>query len=146
MKLSFTTIVAFATPLYAQSLTPAPTKTDNWGPPWATSDAAKWSSIYASLVSDGKIPSTLTAAPWPTDGYGPGAGWGPGGGGRGPGGPGGHWGGTCIRPHLSHFLYDDLTPNRTQRSWSLGIFQLRPLLRLVDTFRLAQRALDSLVG
>jgi hypothetical protein len=100
MKFGFTALVALAAPVFAQSTTPAPTTTNNWvGPPWATTDAAKWSSIYNSLVSDGKIPSTLTAAPWPTDGWGPGSGpWGPGGGRGpgGPGGPGGHWGGTYM--------------------------------------------------
>ena len=67
-------------------------------------DAGRWSSIYESLLSAGKIPSTLTAAPWPTGPYGPGQGpypgpggpFGPGGPGRGgkpgAGGPGG-WGG-----------------------------------------------------
>jgi hypothetical protein len=107
MRLTLATIVAFAGPILAQSITPAATTTndDFAGPPWATSDPAKWSSIYNSLVSEGRIPSTLTAAPWPTDGYGPGGGWGPGGGGRGPGGgpggPGGHWGGKSSFMLLS---------------------------------------------
>jgi hypothetical protein len=98
MKFGIAALLALAVPVFSQSITPAPTKTAAWGPPWATSDAAKWSSLYDSLVSDGRIPSTLTAAPWPTDGWGPGGGqWGPGG--RGPGGPGpagGHWGGTSC--------------------------------------------------
>jgi hypothetical protein len=97
MRLTFAALVAIAAPIFAQSTTPAPTTTDGWfGPPWATSDPAKWSSIYNSLVSEGKIPSTLTAPPWPTGSWGPGSGpWGPGGPGPGPGGPGGrHWGGT----------------------------------------------------
>jgi hypothetical protein len=95
MKFTLTAFLALVAPVFTQSVTPAPTKTNDWfGPPWATSDVAKWSSIYNSLVSDGRIPSTLTAAPWSTDGWGPGGGqWGPGVG-RGPGGPpGGHWGG-----------------------------------------------------
>lgn len=112
MKLSLSSLLVFATPLLAQTVTPppAPTKTnDNWGPPWASNDPGKWSSIYNSLVSDGIIPSTLTVAPWPTSGWGPGSGpWGPGWGpgGRGPGGPGGpggsgHWGGTLTISFLS---------------------------------------------
>jgi type II secretory pathway pseudopilin PulG len=97
-------LAVFAAPILAQSTTPAPTPTTNewWGagPPWATTDPAKWSSIYNSLVSEGRIPSTLTAAPWPTGGWGPGGGpgggpWGPGGGRGGPPG-GGHWGGTYM--------------------------------------------------
>jgi hypothetical protein len=112
MKITLTTITALVAPIIAQSTTPAPTTTDAWygsGPPWASSDPAKWSSIYNSLLSEGKIPSTLTAAPWPTGSWGPGQGpWGgpgnhdgPGGHGGpgGPGGPGGrHWGGT-LSPH-----------------------------------------------
>jgi len=96
MKFTFTTITALIAPILGQSITPAPTSTDPWygsGPPWASSDPGKWSSIYESLLSAGKIPSTLTAAPWPTGSYGPGQGpWGPGGP-HGPGGPGRHWGG-----------------------------------------------------
>ncbi|CAN9195648.1 unnamed protein product [Alternaria alternata] len=98
MKFTLTAITALVAPIVAQSTTPAPTSTDPWygsGPPWASSDPAKWSSIYESLLSEGKIPSTLTAAPWPTGSYGPGQGpWGPGGP-HGPGGSGGpgHWGG-----------------------------------------------------
>lgn len=112
MRLSLTTLLAFVAPIFSQSITPAPTPTDNWwglGPPWATSDPAKWSSIYNSLVSAGYIPSTLTAAPWPTDGsWGPGGGWGPAGGNWGPGnhgGPGGpgRWGGNFKDP-LNNFL------------------------------------------
>jgi hypothetical protein len=102
MKLQLPTIIlSLAAPLLAQTITPTPTSNGFWaaGPPWATSDPAKWSSVYASLVSDGRIPSTLTAAPWPTDGWGPGGGWGgPGGHGGPPGG--GHWGGTFL--HLSY--------------------------------------------
>jgi hypothetical protein len=104
MKLNLAAIMAVATPILAQSVTPAPTTTNNnnWGPPWAPSNIPKWSSIYNGLVSDGFIPSTLTAAPWPTDGYGPGAGWGPGGGNRG---PGGQWGGMSTHdPSLSRLL------------------------------------------
>jgi hypothetical protein len=100
MRLGFTTILAFAAPIFGQSVTPTPTTTDFWGPPWATNDPAKWSSVYNSLVSVGKIPSTLTQAPWQTDGsWGPG--YGPWGGGRGGGGGGGggHWGG---RFHMFH--------------------------------------------
>jgi hypothetical protein len=102
MKFTIAAITALVAPIIAQSITPAPSTAtkgpwfDGNPPPWATSDAAKWSSIYASLVSDGRIPSTLTAAPWPTDGWGPGGGpWGPGGG-RGGGPPGGHWGGMLA--------------------------------------------------
>ncbi|KAH4186109.1 hypothetical protein HBH95_083670 [Parastagonospora nodorum] len=101
MKFSLAAITALATQIFAQSITPAPTPTNNgpWfdgnPPPWATSDAARWSSIYASLVSDGRIPSTLTAAPWPTSGWGPGGGpWGPGNSGK----PGGHWSGPPFGP------------------------------------------------
>jgi hypothetical protein len=94
-----TVIVALVAPILAQTTTPAPTPTNGWwgpGAPWASSDPAKWSSIYNSLVSEGRIPSTLTAAPWPTSGWGPGGGpRGPGGGRGGPPG-GGHWGGTYI--------------------------------------------------
>lgn len=81
MKL-LTTLLALAPLTLAQSVTPAPTTADAWpAPPWATADPAKWSSVYASLVSEGKIPSTLTAPPWPTGSWGPGQGppWGPGG-------------------------------------------------------------------
>jgi hypothetical protein len=90
-------LAALAAPaVLAQTTTQPP-----YTPPWATSDLSKWTSVYNSLVSDGKIPSTLTAAPWPTGSWGPGSGpWGgpggPGGhGSGGPGGPGGpgHWGG-----------------------------------------------------
>lgn len=104
-----TTLTALISPLLAQTITPAPTSTSTaaWyetGPPWASDDPAKWSSIYSSLLSDGKIPSTLTAAPWPTGSWGPGQGpWGgPGfGPGHGPGGgPGGRWGGTFLLPPL----------------------------------------------
>lgn len=107
MRLSFTIVAAaVAAPVLAQSTTPAPsaTTTDDFvGPPWASSDPAKWSSVYNSLVSVGRIPSTLTAAPWPTGSYGPGQGpWGPGGHG-GPGGPGGrHWGGTYLALSFPH--------------------------------------------
>jgi hypothetical protein len=106
MKISFAAMAAFAIPALSQS----PVVT----PPWATSDLAAWSSKYDSLVSDGKIPSTLTTAPWPTGSWGPGSGpwgsgsgpWGSGQNGNGKGGPGGqdghggsgHWGGTL---HLS---------------------------------------------
>lgn len=97
MKFRLAAITSFAAPIIAQSITPAPTPTTNipWldgtPPPWATSDAARWSSIYASLVSASRIPSTLTAAPWPTSGWGPGSGpWGP-----GNNKPGGHWSGKC---------------------------------------------------
>jgi hypothetical protein len=97
MRFTVATITALVAPLVAQSVTPAPTTTDDWygaGAPWASSNSGKWSSVYNSLVSDGKTPSTLTAAPWPTGSYGPGQGpWGPGGHG-GPGG--GHWGGTLF--------------------------------------------------
>ena len=99
MKISFTALAVLAVPAFSQSTTAgplAPVVT----PPWATSDLPKWSSLYNSLVSAGKVPTTLTAAPWPTSGYGPGSGpWGPGNHGDndndGPGsrGPGG-WGGT----------------------------------------------------
>jgi hypothetical protein len=108
--MKFTTpalLLSLAAPLLAQSTTPTPTTNDWWtaGPPWATTDPAKWSSVYASLVSEGRIPSTLTAAPWPTDGWGPGSGpWGPGGGRGGPGGGGpGHWGGT-YSSHITTFF------------------------------------------
>ncbi|PZD24543.1 hypothetical protein A1F96_09268, partial [Pyrenophora tritici-repentis] len=65
-------------------------------------DAGRWSSLYESLRSAGKIPSTLTAAPWPTGSYGPGQGPYPGGPGRGGkpgagGGPGG-WGDPAHPP------------------------------------------------
>jgi hypothetical protein len=115
--MKFTTpaiLLAIAAPLLAQSTTPTPT-TDWWtaGPPWATTDPAKWSSVYASLVSEGRIPSTLTAAPWPTNGWGPGSGpWGPGGGRGGPGGGGpGHWGGTYSSSllHSHHYFLQPLT-------------------------------------
>ncbi|KAF2125505.1 hypothetical protein P153DRAFT_114768 [Dothidotthia symphoricarpi CBS 119687] len=94
MLFSVFSIAALAIPVIAQSTTadPAATITSNGisGPPWATSNP-EWSSIYNSLVSDGKIPSTLTAAPWPTTGYGPGRG--PWGGNWGPQASGGQWGG-----------------------------------------------------
>jgi hypothetical protein len=105
------------------------------GPPWATSDAAKWSSVYNSLASAGRIPSTLTAAPWPTGSWGPGAGpWGPGGG-RGSGGPGGHWGGTYLLIFSSHlpFEHTSHTSPRSLGRWSLWSVQLRALERLVYT-------------
>lgn len=107
MHVTLAFLTALAAPLavvVAQNTTPAPTATSSgaWyetGPPWASDDPAKWSSVYSSLLSDGKIPSTLTAAPWPTGSFGPGQGpWGPGGfhGGGGPGGPGRHWGGKSL--------------------------------------------------
>ena len=95
MKISFAAMAALAVPALSQS----PVVT----PPWATSDLAAWSSKYDSLVSDDKIPSTLTTAPWPTGSWGPGSGpWGSGQNDNGKGGPGGqdghggsgHWGGT----------------------------------------------------
>jgi hypothetical protein len=111
MRFTLATITALVAPLVAQSVTPAPTATDPWygsGPSWASSDPGKWSSIYNSLVSDGRIPSTLTAAPWPTGSYGPGQGpWGPGGHG-GPGG-GGHWGGTFFDLFTHFHLYPVFT-------------------------------------
>ena len=154
MRLGFATIAALAAPILAQSTTPAPT-TDDWrvnGPPWATSDPAKWSSIYNSLLSDGKIPSTLTAAPWPTGSWGPGSGpWGPGHGPGGPGGPGRHWGGTYLSPTIStniQFSNSVLTKAtyRIRRPRTLGFIKLGPLERLVHQIRLAQRSLDCLVG
>ncbi|KAL7775864.1 hypothetical protein CFE70_006276 [Pyrenophora teres f. teres 0-1] len=95
-------------------------------------DAGRWSSIYESLLSAGKIPSTLTAAPWPTGSYGPGQGPypGPGRGGKPGGGPGG-WGANAPRP------------SRRPSLWPL---KLRPLLPMVHPLRLAQRPLDLLVG
>jgi hypothetical protein len=115
MKFTLAAITALVAPIAAQFTTPAPTQTGNWfgpGGPWVTSDPAKWSSIYNSLVSDGRIPSTLTAAPWPTDGWGPGAGWGPGGGRGGGGPPGGHWGGTSIPSSIPHTpLYPSSNPH-----------------------------------
>ncbi|KAE8827893.1 hypothetical protein PTNB85_07076 [Pyrenophora teres f. teres] len=98
----------------------------------APTDAGRWSSIYESLLSAGKIPSTLTAAPWPTGSYGPGQGPypGPGRGGKPGGGPGG-WGANAPRP------------SRRPSLWPL---KLRPLLPMVHPLRLAQRPLDLLVG
>jgi hypothetical protein len=159
MKFTFTTITALVAPILAQSTTPAPTTTDpgdGFGPPWATSDPAKWSSIYQSLVSDGRIPSTLTAAPWPTGSYGPGQGpwgpWGPGGphgpdGPGGPGGPGRYWGGkhSQFYPHIP--ANKTLTQHpRSRRSRPLGHIKLRTIQRLVHTIRLALRPLDRMVG
>lgn len=100
MKFILPTFAALVAPLLAQSITtpPVATSTNDWvGPPWASSDPAKWSSIYSSLVSAGKIPSTLTAAPWATGTWGPGSGpWGGSDGrGGGPGGRGG-WGGMSL--------------------------------------------------
>jgi hypothetical protein len=100
MKISLTALAALAVPALSQSTTAGPL-TPVVTPPWATSDLPRWSSLYNSLISAGKVPTTLTAAPWPTGGYGPGSGpWGPGHdddddddndgpGGRGPG----RWGG-----------------------------------------------------
>jgi hypothetical protein len=142
MKFTLAAITALVAPIAAQITTPAPTQTGNrFGPggPWATSDPAKWSSIYNSLVSDGRIPSTLTAAPWPTDGWGPGAGWGPGGG-RGGGSP--HTPLSFLQPLLP---YTNNT-HRPRRSRPLRPIQLRPLVRVVHALRLALRALDRLVG
>ena len=101
MKISFAALAALAVSALSQSTTAGPA-TPVVTPPWATSDLPRWSSFYNSLLSAGKIPSTLTAAPWPTGGYGPGSGpWGPGNhdgenGNDGPGGRGGpgRWGGT----------------------------------------------------
>jgi hypothetical protein len=63
MKFTLPALAAFAAPaVLAQTTTQPP-----FTPPWATSDLGKWSSVYNSLVSDGKIPSTLTAAPWPLE-------------------------------------------------------------------------------
>ena len=106
MKISFAAMAAFA----ATALSQSPVVT----PAWATSDLAAWSSKYDSLVSDGKIPSGLTTAPWPTGSWGPGSGpwgsgsgpWGSGQNGNGKGGYGGqdghggsgHWGGTLYLP------------------------------------------------
>lgn len=109
MRFTLATVAALVAPIIADTITPAPTTTsDGWFdgvPPWATSDPAKWSSIYNSLLSEGKIPSTLTAVPWPTGSYGPGQGpWGPG---HGPGGGPGHWGGTLnisIYPSMFFFF------------------------------------------
>jgi len=157
MKFTFTTITALIAPILGQSITPAPTSTDPWygsGPPWASSDPGKWSSIYESLLSAGKIPSTLTAAPWPTGSYGPGQGpWGPGGP-HGPGGPGRHWGGKIAsvlipNPHTpsppQSKSHTNTTP-RPRRPRPLRRLQLRPLQRLVHTLRLAIRPLDRMVG
>lgn len=103
MKFTTAALAVLAAPVLAQQTTDPP-----FTPPWATSDLAKWTSVYNSLVSDGKIPSTLTEAPWPSGTWGPGSGsWGPGsgpwggpdghgpGGHGGPGGPGG-WGGEFF--------------------------------------------------
>ncbi|OSS46874.1 hypothetical protein B5807_08856 [Epicoccum nigrum] len=84
---------------------PALSQTPVVTPPWATSDLAAWSSKYDSLVSDGKIPSTLTTAPWPTGSWGPGSGpwgsgsgpWGSGQNGNGSDGPG-PWGSSSWGP------------------------------------------------
>jgi len=118
MKFTFTTITALIAPILGQSITPAPTSTDPWygsGPPWASSDPGKWSSIYESLLSAGKIPSTLTAAPWPTGSYGPGQGpWGPGGP-HGPGGPGRHWGGKIASIPIPTPPYTP-SPSQTTRT------------------------------
>lgn len=86
---AFATLAATASaqssaPIITEGNIPAP-------PPWAT-NSAEWTSVYHSLVSEGKIPSTATGPPWswPTSGWGPGQGpWGPG---FGPGGPGGYRG------------------------------------------------------
>lgn len=149
MKFTLTAITALVAPIVAQSTTPAPTSTDPWygsGPPWASSDPAKWSSIYQSLLSEGKIPSTLTAAPWPTGSYGPGQGpWGPGGP-HGPGGPGGpgHWGGNTL---VNLNLRSIANPmSRSRRPRPVGLLKLGTIQRLVHAFRLAQRPLDGMVG
>ncbi|KAH7071188.1 hypothetical protein BKA63DRAFT_517498 [Paraphoma chrysanthemicola] len=120
MRLSFTAILACAAPIFGQSITPTPTTTDFWGPPWATTDPAKWSSIYNSLVSEGKIPSTLTQAPWATGGWGPG--YGPWGGGRGPGGPGGpgHWGGPNGPGPWGSSNYGPWSEWSTRTDWRNG--------------------------
>ncbi|USP72834.1 uncharacterized protein yc1106_00108 [Curvularia clavata] len=129
MHVTLAFLTALAAPLVvAQSITPAPTATSSgaWyenGPPWASDDPAKWSSIYSSLVSDGKIPSTLTAAPWPTGSYGPGQGpWGPGGfhGGGGPGGPGRHWGGPDGPGPWGSSNYGPYSDWSTRSDWRSG--------------------------
>ncbi|KAF2685456.1 hypothetical protein K458DRAFT_24904 [Lentithecium fluviatile CBS 122367] len=94
MRSTILTFAALATTSLSQTTT-----TDIWVPRPFSTDPAKWSSIHDSLVSEGKIPSTVTAPPWASASWGPGSGpWGPGGPGWGPGGghggPGGHhWGG-----------------------------------------------------
>jgi hypothetical protein len=112
MKFTFAALAALAVPSFSQSTTAGPA-TPVVTPPWATSDLPRWSSFYNSLLSAGKIPSTLTAAPWPTGGYGPGSGpWGPGNhdGDNGPGGPGGrggpgHWGGVFSLSNQGEDIY-----------------------------------------
>lgn len=110
MKISFAAFAALAVPAFSQTTTAGPLS-PAVTPPWASTDLPRWTSVYNSLVSNGVIPSTLTTAPWPTGGYGPGSGpWGPGWdhddnddddgkwgpGGRGGGGPG-RWGGRYTR-------------------------------------------------
>ncbi|KAF5854280.1 hypothetical protein GGP41_007070 [Bipolaris sorokiniana] len=124
-----TTLTALISPLLAQTITPAPTPTSTgaWyetGPPWASDDPAKWSSIYSSLLSDAKIPSTLTAAPWPTGSWGPGQGpWG--GPGFGPGhspggGPGRHWGGPDGVGPWGSSNYGPYSDWATRSDWRSG--------------------------
>lgn len=105
MKIIIKALAALIIPVASQSTTVGPL-TPVVTPPWATSDLPRWSSLYNSLVSAGKIPTTLTNAPWPTGVYGPGSGpWGPGhddndnDGFGGPGGRGpGRWGGKSLIP------------------------------------------------
>jgi hypothetical protein len=111
MKLTSVFFAALAVSALAQNNPPAtasagviPTNLPANGPP------APWNSVYNSLVSQGVIPSTLTAAPWPTGSYGPGQGPWVSGGPRGYHGLGGgrHWGGT-----------DGVGPWGTGGPWSL---------------------------
>ncbi|EFQ95171.1 hypothetical protein PTT_06928 [Pyrenophora teres f. teres 0-1] len=87
----------------------------------APTDAGRWSSIYESLLSAGKIPSTLTAAPWPTGSYGPGQGPypGPGRGGKPGGGPGG-WGGPAGAPPFGPSNFGPYSQWSTRSDWRKG--------------------------